>query len=81
MMYRFNSFTQKANDVLNLAIKAAENFGHTYVGSEHILVGLLKRRHRCRVQLCLRKRGVALEKLEGMIKENIGLGTPTRLSP
>ena len=42
MMYRFNSFTQKANDVLNLAIKAAENFGHTYVGSEHILVGLLK---------------------------------------
>ena len=24
-MYRFNSFTQKANDVLNLAIKAAEN--------------------------------------------------------
>ena len=30
-MYRFNSFTQKANDVLNLAIKAAENFGHTYI--------------------------------------------------
>ena len=41
-MYRFNSFTQKANDVLNLAIKAAENFGHTYIGSEHILIGVLK---------------------------------------
>ena len=41
-MYRFNSFTQKANEVLNLAIKAAENYGHNYVGSEHILVGLLK---------------------------------------
>lgn len=41
-MYRFNSFTQKANDVLNLAIKAAENFGHTYIGTEHILIGVLK---------------------------------------
>lgn len=26
-MYRFNNFTQKANDVMNLAVKAAENFG------------------------------------------------------
>ena len=41
-MYRFNSFTQKANEVLNLAIKAAEAYGHNYVGSEHILIGLLK---------------------------------------
>ena len=41
-MYRFNSFTQKANEVLNLAIKAAENYGHNYVGSEHILEVLLK---------------------------------------
>ena len=41
-MYRFNYFTQKASEVLNLAIKAAENFGHNYVGSEHILLGLLK---------------------------------------
>ena len=40
-MYRFNNFTQKANDVMNLAVKAAENFGHTYIGSEHILMGLL----------------------------------------
>ncbi len=80
MMYRFNSFTQKANDVLNLAIKAAENFGHTYVGSEHILVGLLKEGSGVGA-IMLEEKGVALEKIEGMIKENIGLGTPTRLSP
>ena len=79
-MYRFNSFTQKANDVLNLAIKAAENFGHTYVGSEHILVGLLKEGTGVGA-IMLEEKGVALEKIEGMIKENIGLGTPTRLSP
>ena len=41
MMYRFTGFTQKANDALNNAISAAENLGHTYVGSEHILLGLL----------------------------------------
>ena len=41
-MYRFNSFTQKANEALNLAITAAENYGHNYVGSEHILIGLIK---------------------------------------
>ena len=40
-MYRFNYFTQKSNDALNLAIKAAENLGHNYVGSEHILLGLI----------------------------------------
>ena len=41
-MYRFNYFTQKASEVLNLAIKAAENLGHNYVGSEHILLALVK---------------------------------------
>ena len=40
-MYRFTGFTQKANDALNSAISSAENLGHTYVGSEHILLGLL----------------------------------------
>ena len=40
-MYRFTGFTQKANDALNSAITSAENLGHTYVGSEHILLGLL----------------------------------------
>ena len=42
-MYKFNSFTQKANEALNLAISAAEEYGHNYIGSEHILIGLLKR--------------------------------------
>ncbi len=79
-MYRFNSFTQKANDVLNLAIKAAENFGHTYVGSEHILVGILKEGTGVGA-LLLEEKGVSLEKIEELIEKNIGTGTATRLSP
>lgn len=79
-MYRFNSFTQKANDVLNLAIKAAENFGHNYVGTEHILLGLLKEGTGASA-LLLNEKGVTLQKIEELMKENIGVGMPTNLSP
>ena len=41
-MYRFKGFTEKANTALNLALQSAEEFGHTYIGSEHIVLGLLK---------------------------------------
>lgn len=79
-MYRFNSFTQKANEVLNLAIKSAEGYGHNYVGSEHILVGLLKEGSGLGAT-ALNDRGISLEDVENLIKEEIGLGNPTRLSP
>ena len=79
-MYRFNSFTQKANDVLNLAIKAAENFGHTYIGTEHILIGVLKENTSYGAEL-LTEKGVTLEKVEDLIKESTGVGNPTALSP
>ncbi len=42
MMYRFKRFTDKANTALNLAVEAAREMGHTYVGTEHILLGLLR---------------------------------------
>lgn len=79
-MYRFNSFTQKANDVLNLAIKSAENFGHTYIGSEHILIGVLKENTSYGAEL-LSEKGIALESVEQIIKDNTGVGNPTALSP
>ena len=41
-MYNFKGFTQKANTALNLSITCAQDMGHTYVGTEHILLGLLK---------------------------------------
>ena len=42
MKYNFNGFTTKANEALNQAISSAEQLGHTYVGSEHLLLGLLE---------------------------------------
>ena len=41
-MYKFTGFTEKANRALNSAIEIAENLGHTYIGSEHLLLGLLE---------------------------------------
>lgn len=79
-MYRFNYFTQKSNEVLNFAIKAAENFGHNYVGSEHILIGLLKAESGLAYSV-LDGKGITLEDAEKFIKEYIGTGNPTRLTP
>lgn len=41
-MFQFQGFTEKANKALNLAVQSAEQFGHSYVGTEHVLLGLLQ---------------------------------------
>lgn len=79
-MYKFNSFTQKANDVLNIAIKTAEQFGHSYVGSEHILYGLVKEGSGL-AAATLAGKGITTDDLEKLFKERIGFGNPTRLTP
>lgn len=40
-MYRFTGFTEKANNAMNRAIEKAEELGHNYIGSEHVLYGLI----------------------------------------
>lgn len=37
-----NKFTPRAEEALRLAQEAAEDMGHGYVGSEHLLLGLLR---------------------------------------
>jgi ATP-dependent Clp protease ATP-binding subunit ClpC len=79
-MYRFNYFTEKANNVLNSAIKSAENYGHNYVGSEHILLGLLSKGEGLAYDM-LSDKGITFEMVDDYIKSNIGVGNQTRLSP
>ena len=62
-MYKFSYFTQRANEVLNYAIKAAEDFGHNYIGSEHILLGLLKTDGGVALNM-LEEKGVTAEDIE-----------------
>ena len=78
-MYVFNGFTQKANDALNLAITSAQDLGHNYIGTEHILLGLVKEGNATASKV-LSKLGVTSEKLEEQIKQTIGTGMRTNLT-
>ena len=80
MRYNFNGFTEKANEALNQAINSASQMGHTYVGSEHLLLGLLRVGSGV-ASTVLNKNGVTAEKIEELIRIGIGTGTPTKLSP
>ena len=77
-MYKFSYFTQRANEVLNYAIKAAEDFGHNYIGSEHILLGLLKTDGGVAVNM-LEEKGVTAEDIENLIKESERVCKPNLL--
>ena len=79
-MYKFTGFTQKANLVLNTAIECAENLGHTYIGSEHLLMGLLSVDGSV-ASTVLSAKSVAVNDVENSVKASIGIGTPTVLSP
>lgn len=35
-------FTEQAREAISLAVESAENLGHNYVGTEHLLIGLLQ---------------------------------------
>ena len=77
-MYRFNSFTTKANEVLNLAIKSAQAYGHNYIGTEHILIGLLSTDSTIPA---LTDNNITYEGVDRLIREEIGIGNPTSLTP
>ena len=79
-MYKFTGFTQKANDVLNAAIEYAENMGHTYIGSEHLLLGLLTQNGGIAYTVLINKKLTA-GKVEDAIRNSIGFGVPTVLTP
>lgn len=80
MKYNFGGFTGKANAALNAAIGAAEKWGHTYIGSEHILFGLMSTEDSVASEV-LFELGVDEEKINELVLSNIGSGSPTKLSP
>lgn len=79
-MYKFTGFTESANSALNYAVECAENLGHTYIGSEHILLGLLSDSKMVSASILAVKK-VTLKKAEEQIKATVGIGMPTVLTP
>lgn len=79
-MYNFNGFTSKANDAINIAIEEAGKMGHTYIGTEHLLLGLILEDTGVAAAV-LKDSGLDAEKFEEKLRESIGVGRETSLSP
>lgn len=79
-MYQFKGFTQKANEAINLAMECASELGHTYVGTEHLLFGLLKEGTGV-AAVILQDNGIDEEELRDKIVASAGQGSKTVLTP
>ena len=75
-----NRFTKAASDVLNNAMSNARTLGHTYIGTEHILLGLLSVENGVASKL-LTNRGVTFEKTRELVSEIAGTGEPSDVGP
>ena len=79
-MYEFRNFTQKANKALNIAINSAGEMGHTYIGTEHLLLGLIKEGSGV-AAVTLSQAGLNASELEERIRESVGTASPVKLTP
>ena len=78
-MIEFRGFTEKANSALNKAVSAAMEMGHTYVGSEHILYGLLSEKS-CAACTALERSGITDRLILKRMELLIGRGVTTKLT-
>lgn len=67
-------FTKSSKKVLNIAIEESAKFGHTYVGSEHILLGLLIEKNGLANSI-LRANSIDEFTVRKMIEQNIDSGS------
>ena len=75
-----NQFTPRAQNALRLAQEAAEELGHSYVGSEHLLLGLL-REEAGAAHRCLTEQAVTQEGARDAVVRIIGAGLPGLAPP
>lgn len=77
-MYQFKGFNNKSNEALNTAITEAEELGHDYIGSEHILLGILKQPDSVAGQV-LSGRSITYSSVRSILVDEIGRGPQTAL--
>ncbi|MBQ5801061.1 MAG: ATP-dependent Clp protease ATP-binding subunit, partial [Clostridia bacterium] len=74
-----NKFTQRAQKSLAEAERIASELGHTYIGTEHILYGLVSEGEGVASKL-LEGKGASAERIREIISDYAGVGTKTSLS-
>ncbi len=75
-----NHLTPKAEAVLNLALDCAQELGHTYIGTEHLLLALCGVEDAIAAKI-LEARGVRSDVIRASVIDTIGMGSRTMLSP
>jgi ATP-dependent Clp protease ATP-binding subunit ClpC len=74
-----NNFTPRAQQVLALARKEADRFNHNFVGTEHILLGLIKLGQGVAVNV-LQKMGLDLETVRMEVEKQVGTGPDQKVA-
>ncbi len=70
---RFDKFTERGRKVLNLAQEEAQRFQHNYIGTEHLLLGLVREGEGVAAKV-LANLGVELNKVRSAVEFIIGRG-------
>ncbi|MBM3943254.1 MAG: ATP-dependent Clp protease ATP-binding subunit [SAR202 cluster bacterium] len=70
---RFEKFSERARRVLSLAQEEAQRFNHNYIGTEHILLGLVRETEGVAARV-LSSLGVDLSKVRSAVEFIIGRG-------
>ncbi len=70
---RFDRFTERARKVLSLAQEEAQRFQHNYIGTEHLLLGLVREGEGVAARV-LANLGVELDKVRSAVEFIIGRG-------
>ena len=74
-----NRFTQKAQNALKRLTEIAAGFGHTYIGSEHLLLSLISERDSVSARF-LESKGLTAQQLQDALSDFTGTGSRTTLS-
>lgn len=76
-MEPMNNFTPRAQQVLALARKEADRFHHNYVGTEHLLLGLINLGQGVAVNV-LQKMDLDLETVRAAVEKQVGTGPESK---
>ena len=75
-MNGYGNFTPRAQKAIQLAIKEARRFNHPYIGTEHVLLGLIVLGEGVAVEV-LQKLGIALDDVRIAVERMVGIGGET----
>lgn len=72
-MSMFGRFTERARKIVSFAQQMAQDLGHNYVGTEHLLLGIIQEEEGIAAR-ALENLGIEMEQVQQMIVQSVGVG-------